>query len=285
MLPTPSTSHVSFDTIYEPAEDSFLFLDTLSSPSESSWLSERFSNKGISWSEKCHNAPPLVVELGTGSGVVLAFVAANAKVIFGRQDILTLGTDVNSNACAATRQTVLRAIREKREQENLQESVSDKNDNGVSSRSQEGHFLASLTADLCAPLRPGSVDVLIFNPPYVPTPELPRLPSPSDFERSAAELSGSAKFENDSYLLSLSYAGGADGMETTNRLLDAIPDVLDAARGVAYVLLCAQNKPEEVKERIRAWGDGWAAETVGRSGMQAGWEKLVIVRIWRDKGP
>ena len=27
MLPTPDTSHVSFDTIYEPSEDSYLFLD------------------------------------------------------------------------------------------------------------------------------------------------------------------------------------------------------------------------------------------------------------------
>lgn len=277
MLPTPSTSHVSFDTIYEPAEDSFLFLDTLSSQSESSWLSERFKRSihPSTPSERGHGTPPLVVEVGTGSGVVLAFVAANSKEIFGRHDILTLGTDVNSKACSATRQTVLHAVSEKRAEEASSKS---------STSSQivtEGHFLSSLTADLCAPLRPGSVDVLIFNPPYVPTPDLPRLPS-SDFQ-SSEPASRSAKFENDSYLLSLTYAGGVDGMETTNRLLDAIPDVLDAARGVAYVLLCAQNKPEEVKERIRAWGNGWAAETVGRSGMQAGWEKLVIVRIWRDK--
>lgn len=72
-------------------------------------------------------------------------------------------------------------------------------------------------------------------------------------------------------------------METTDRLLDAIPSVL-SVRGVAYVLLCKQNKPDEVKDRVRAWG-GWQAETVGSSGMQAGWEKLVIVRIWKDERP
>lgn len=72
-------------------------------------------------------------------------------------------------------------------------------------------------------------------------------------------------------------------METTNRLLDAIPAVLAPDRGVAYVLLCKQNRPEEVKERIQGWG-GWCAEMVGSSGMQAGWEKLVIMRIWRDNG-
>ncbi|KAJ9300151.1 hypothetical protein DTO271G3_2268 [Paecilomyces variotii] len=271
MLPTPSTSHVSFDTIYEPAEDSFLFLDTLSSSSETAWLSERFSSAS---SQTTYSPPPpLVVEVGTGSGVVLAFAAANAKEIFGQQGIMTLGTDVNLNACAATQQTVITAIHEKNEKQI--------NDSEKSKSKSSSHFLASLTADLCSPLRPHSVDVLLFNPPYVPTPELPRLPSEADVQKERG-MSRSEKFEHESYLLSLTYAGGADGMEITNRLLDEVPNVLDSERGVAYVLLCAQNKPEEVKESIRAWGPGWMAETVGRSGMQAGWEKLVIVRIWRD---
>lgn len=82
-------------------------------------------------------------------------------------------------------------------------------------------------------------------------------------------------------------------METTDRLIASLPSTL-SPRGVAYILLCAQNKPEVVKERIRAWspsspssseaerGQKWKAETVGFSGKQAGWEKLQIVRIWRD---
>ena len=74
-------------------------------------------------------------------------------------------------------------------------------------------------------------------------------------------------------------------MEVTERVIQALPEVL-SARGCAYLLLCAQNKPEEVKARIRALGGGggraWRAETVGTSGKQAGWEKLQIVRIWRD---
>lgn len=260
MLPTPSTDHVSFDTIYEPSEDSYLFLDTLSSASESQWLSARFNSTNTS-------SPPLVVEVGTGSGVVLAFVAANSHEIFGRRDILTLGTDVNRNACLATRTTVKTAIQERQAAAALKST-----------------HIASVLGDLCSPLRPGSVDVLLFNPPYVPTEELPRLPLVTEQEAEAAAepLSRSAKFELDSYYLSLTYAGGMDGMETTNRLLEAVPDVLHPERGVAYVLLCAQNRPEEVKERIRGWGGGWQAESVGNSGTQAGWEKLVIVRIWRD---
>ncbi|GLI76452.1 S-adenosylmethionine-dependent methyltransferase [Penicillium ochrochloron] len=264
MLPTPDTSHVSFDTIYEPAEDSYLFLDTLSSASESKWLSERFK-KSTSTSSDSSNSVPLVVEAGTGSGVVLAFAAAQSEHIFGRQDILTLGIDVNRNACIATRETVSAAIKTVQQDTKL---------NTV--------HISSITSDLCTALRPGSVDVLLFNPPYVPTEELPRLPTESENDSTKSKsMSRSAKFESDSYFLSLTYAGGADGMETTNRLLEAIPGVL-SDRGVAYVLLCKQNRPDEVKERIRAWG-GWNAESVGSSGMQAGWEKLVIVRIWRQE--
>lgn len=273
MLPTPDTSHVSFDTIYEPAEDSYLFLDTLSSASESKWLSERFQKPATSCSDAIGNPAPLVVEVGTGSGVVLAFTAAQSQHIFGRQDILTLGVDVNRNACLATRETVTTAIRSERQKQSESSPISE--------NPLQTIHVASITGDLCTALRPGSVDVLLFNPPYVPTEELPRLPSESDNDPSISQtMSRSAKFESDSFFLSLTYAGGADGMETTNRLLDAIPGVL-SARGVAYVLLCKQNRPDEVMARIRAWG-GWNAESVGSSGMQAGWEKLVIVRIWRQ---
>lgn len=271
MLPTPCTSHVSFDTIYEPSEDSYLFLDTLSSASESAWLSQRFSKTP----EEPSSSAPLVVETGTGSGVVLAFVAANSQCIFGRRDILALGTDVNRNACLATRETVTKAVNERQDQPQSETPVSG---------AAKTPYLASLLSDLTTPLRPGSVDVLLFNPPYVPTEELPRLPETQPEQKQGKETAGlsrSAKFEQDSYFLSLTYAGGMDGMETTQRLLEAIPGILHPTRGVAYVLLCKQNRPEEVKEGIRGWGGGWQAETVGNSGVQAGWEKLVIVRIWR----
>ncbi|PKY05877.1 hypothetical protein P168DRAFT_303580 [Aspergillus campestris IBT 28561] len=265
MLPTPDTAHVSFDTVYEPSEDSYLFLDTLSSPSESSWLSHRFS-------PSTSTSSPLIVEVGTGSGVVLGFVAANSQQIFGRRDILALGTDVNRNACAATQETAQRAIRDR------QCTTDNDNDNDTSTTST---FLSPIMADLGTPLRQGTVDVLLFNPPYVPTEELPQIPSATT-DQAMEGMSRSEKFDHESYLLSLTYAGGKDGMETTDRLLDAIPGLLHPGRGVAYVLLCRQNRPDEVRDRIAAWGDGWKAESVGSSGKQAGWEKLIILRIWRE---
>ncbi|KAJ4861114.1 hypothetical protein T069G_06102 [Trichoderma breve] len=237
MLPTPDTSHVPYERVYEPAEDSFLLLDTLSSSSETQFLHDTFSSSP---------AIPFVVELGTGSGVVLAFITAHAKTLFGTSHILTAGVDMNAFACRATITTVAKA---------QADSLAESSNNEIT----HGLYLGSVMGDLAAPLRNRSVDVLVFNPPYT-------------------------TFDDDSYLLALSYAGGADGMETTDRLIDGLPEIL-SERGCAYVLLCAQNKPEVVKERIRAWGDGWRAETVGSSGKTAGWEKLQIVRIWRDSSP
>lgn len=252
MLPTPDTSHVSYSRVYEPAEDSFLLLDTLSSPSQTTFLQQRFSRPD--------SPTPLVVEVGPGSGVVIGFVNAQARAIFGTS-ILTAGVDVNGFACRATEATVTKAAAE--------------------NPSTRGHFLSALRGDLLGPLREGQVDVLIFNPPYVPTEEVP-----VQDERLAAEgedgtLSCSARFDRDSYLLSLSYAGGKDGMEITDRLVDALPGTL-STRGCAYILLCAGNKPEEVKTRIEAFGSEWRVLTVGDSGKQAGWEKLQIIRIWRE---
>lgn len=254
MLPTPSTSHVCFDRVYEPAEDSYLLLDTLSSASESAFLQDRFK-------QTASTAPPLVLEVGVGSGVVLAFVAANAGAIFGRHDVLTLGTDINSFACRAASQTVRHAVQER-----------DKETRSI--------FLDVVNGDLASALRPQSVDVFVFNPPYVPA-ELPDLARHADFNAVPAGTHKTS-FEQDSYLLELSYAGGEDGMVVTNRMLEQIPGILSKGRGVAYVLLCAQNKPEVVKQQIRDWGAGWEAETVGSSGQKAGWEKLQIVRIWKS---
>ncbi|MCJ1229894.1 S-adenosylmethionine-dependent methyltransferase [Toensbergia leucococca] len=261
MLPTPSTSHVNLDRIYEPAEDSFLLLDTLSSPSETHFLRKRLGYPIHAKPQLDSTPSPLIVEVGTGSGVVLAFVTAHAQTIFGRTDLITLGTDINRFACEAAAVTVRKA-----------------SEVGCST---SGNSLDVLFADLSSPLRNGIVDVLIFNPPYVPTPEIP-----SNVAVAGESVNGPSSiledsFENDSYLLSLSYTGGIDGMEVTSKLLDEIPVLLSSTRGTAYLLLCQQNKPEEVMHRIRRWGSTWYVEVVGQSGKSAGWEKLQIIRIWR----
>lgn len=267
MLPTPSTSHIDVDRVYEPAEDSFLLLDTLSSPEETAFLQQRFHHQAR---PQYQRASPLVLEIGAGSGVVLAFITAHAQELFGRAQILTLGADVNTFACAATVETVRRACAEPV--------------NGHIGRASHAVYLTTVQADLGSAVRPHSVDVLVFNPPYVPSAEVPD-PTRSETADRMSSLSSTGanegRFEENSHLLSLSYAGGKGGMEVTNRLLGQLPDILSLDRGTAYILLCKQNKPEQVMERVRRWGSSWAVDVLSRSGKTGGWEKLKVLRIWR----
>ena len=213
MLPTPSTSHVDFDRIYEPAEDSYLLLDTLSSAAETHFLTERFGGTAVTHTQAPADFTPLIVEVGTGSGVLLAFITANASAIFGRRDVLAIGTDINGFACRATRQTVLRA----RDDVNSERTNSERHHQGFPVISDV------VRADLTGPLRHGSVDVLIFNPPYVPTEDISPLivdGNHTDYKRGDSEAD---VLQSNTDLLSLSYAGGVDGMEVTNRLLEQLP--------------------------------------------------------------
>ena len=268
MLPTPSTSHVDFDQVYEPAEDSFVLLDTLSSPAEISFLTARFGENAQSLGPHRNSLSPLIVEIGTGSGVVLAFITANSQKLFGRTDILSLGVDINPFACQATVRTVEQACL---------------NGHHKPSRSpQSGLLLAILNADLAKAIRPETVDVIIFNPPYVPTECVPQPPilQVQDITEQRNSSEG-AKMASDTDFLSLSYAGGVDGMEITAKLLERLPDILTPDRGVAYILLCKQNNPLEVVQSIKRWGSGWAIEIVGSSGKIGGWERLQVIRISR----
>lgn len=313
MLPTPSTSHINPDIIYDPAEDSFLLLDTLSSPTETHFLTQRFPSTHQHHHHHHPSSPPpspspspLILEIGTGSGVILAFLTAHAQEIFGRTDILTLGTDINPYACRATRQTVWKACQEKeKEQEQEKPTTRSTCDNVGAAAAAAAGFLSAVNCDLATSIRAKMVDVLVFNPPYVPTEELevpttPSLiidqqyeserPTPNDDNSDNDENTATAKRDNHptttphshSHLLTLSYAGGKNGMQTTNKLLNDLPNIINNTRGVAYILLCKQNRPDEVMERVRQWGSEWSVAVVGRSGKMAGWEMLEVIRICRD---
>ncbi|MCJ1325106.1 S-adenosylmethionine-dependent methyltransferase [Thelotrema lepadinum] len=306
MLPTPSTPSLPA-SIYPPAEDTYLILDTLSSGPEISFLQAHFQP---------HTPSPLILDLGTGSGTILAFLLANAGVILGRTDVLGLGADVNGDACGYSGKVVEGACREAGEAAGRAEGGrgGGRRTGGI----RTGTYLTTLNTSLLPCVRDGSVDLLVFNPPYVPSERVPGLPDVNyNTTDSPLQLNGKSKatdrereFERTNHLLSLSYDGGRDGMEVTNELLGDLPRVL-SSMGVAYVLLCKANGVEEVLGRVRGWsvvseegrgvqeeengsgveamvlrGDGrkkgkWRAEIVGRSGKVAGWEKLFVVRIWR----
>ncbi|KAF3916269.1 hypothetical protein ABW21_db0201954 [Orbilia brochopaga] len=249
-LPTPSTSHITSQAVYPPSEDSYLLLDAFSLPSEIAFIASRFPE----------NTPsPLLAEIGTGSGIVSAFLAAHALPLFSRTDIVSVGLDVSFTANTVTSTTISKAC--------------------VEHASTACTFLDVVTSDLTSCLRPGIVDILVFNPPYVPTSEFPSLtPLRGAAQKVLVNPRNEEDYAMEEYLLSLTYAGGEKGMQTTDRLLDNLHEVL-SERGVLYLLLCAGNRPAEVVERVESLGHGWRMELVIER--RAGWEILSIWRVYR----
>lgn len=176
---------------------------------------------------------PIVCEIGAGSGIVTTFLQQN---VF--PSALFLATDISPAACGAVKAT-------------------------LAENNRLGAFLAADTirTSLTLGLRRNVVDVLLFNPPYVPAESVPEMPHASD---------------DDSWL-DLALLGGSDGMVVTWQVLLALDDIL-APGGTAYILFCARNNPLAVSQRMQALG--WAVhEVITR---KAGWEVLSVLSFTRE---
>lgn len=227
MLPTPIVKDLDYDNVYEPAEDSYLLLDCLEEQSQ--FIADRFMSR-----------IPLVTEIGTGSGIVTTFI---------QQHILRLSifitTDINPHACKA----VIKTARD------------NDNDKDNEHKEHKPYLLDSCQMSLTTAMRKGCIDLLVFNPPYVPADALPDIPST----------------EEDKIWLDLALLGGEDGMVVTWKLLHDLERTLNPHGGVAYILFCARNKPKEVAKYMRDLG--WIVDTI--IFRKAGWEELSVLRFMR----
>lgn len=203
-METPKYSHLSFDNIYEPAEDSFLLLDALE-------LELPFLLK---------QKPLIVVEIGSGSGIG---ISALAKYL-NYQSHGFFAVDINEHACDATQQTA--------KNNNVNVDV--------------------INMDLLSAFKKHKIDLLIFNPPYVPT-------SHNEHEENLQEhkkfydKEAVKEFDKGNKMLIKSWAGGKDGCEIIDRLLKDLKDIL-SSNGIFYLLLIKENKPEEIRKRLEILG-------------------------------
>jgi len=176
--------------------------------------------------------PTICLEIGSGSGCVSTFLS----FILGSNAALYLATDINPRATSATYST------------------------GKSNNVDISVLNTSILKGLDLRLR-HQVDILVFNPPYVPT--------------YSDELEGA----QDSGSIAGAWAGGLDGTELTEVVLQQIKDLL-SPRGHFYLVGVTQNKPEEIAARMKADG-GLCGEIVLRR--RAGGEHLFVLRFTRDE--
>ena len=218
----PSLDHLSskdYQRVYEPSDDTFLLCDCLTADV----------------AELRRREPALCVEVGSGSGCVIAHLASLLPTS------ALLAGDVNRDAALTTRATAAA--------------------NGHRGR------VDALRMDLLTALRPKSVDVLVFNPPYVPTPaeEVPALP--------LSEGAGSGA------LIDAAWAGGPRGRLVLNRLLPCLPVAL-SARGVLFLLGVRENDPGELIALLGV--AGMRAAIVAERRAQN--ERLFVIRAERASG-
>ncbi|AAM04854.1 TPA: methyltransferase [Methanosarcina acetivorans] len=156
-----------------------------------------------------------VLEIGAGSGFVSAVLRANVE------DIRIFATEINPHAARCAKANGIEVIR----------------------------------TDLFRGLKPGSsktsFDLILFNPPYLPTSEEEKVPG----------------------WLNYAFDGGASGRETLDRFLDEVRNYLKPG-GKILVLISSITGLEAVKERMERLG--FEVGVVRRK--KVSFEELMVVR-------
>ncbi|KAJ2808467.1 HemK methyltransferase member 2 [Coemansia guatemalensis] len=211
-LPTPDTRHISRPEYASVYE-----------PAEDTYLLlDALENDRT---ELQKQQPTICVEIGSGSGCVAAFLGQ----LLDPLPTLIISTDINPAAVDATMETVAR------------------NPSRAVFLQCRTRFLQSLDSRLR-----GSIDILVFNPPYVVTP--------------TAEI--------DSTDEASAWAGGKHGREVLDQLLPQIPQLLSPS-GRFYLVVIEQNKPDDIIQALSV--HGLSGERI--LSRKAGREHLSILRF------
>lgn len=146
--------------------------------------------------------PLVCVELGSGSGINITALAKALPTSY------CMAIDINPYACRTTQRTAV----------------------------ANGTYVDMVNMDLLSGLKEESIDLLIFNPPYVPTDTI----GDEEAFQEPSQLHGE---------LIKSWSGGKSGCDVINRLLEVVYEKL-AKGSLFYLLLLKENDPEEIRRRL-----------------------------------
>ncbi|KIJ45657.1 hypothetical protein M422DRAFT_59809 [Sphaerobolus stellatus SS14] len=173
--------------------------------------------------------PTICLEIGSGSGCVSTFITQilDTRTVY-------LCTDINPYAAQCTFRT----------------------------GKQNNKILDPIRAYLALPLMNRlkyQVDVLLFNPPYVPT-----ITDELEAAQAGKSIEGA-------------WAGGTDGMELTNKFLQCVEHLL-SPKGRFYLVALKANRIDSIRQRMK---DGYGLESKISLERRAGREYLYILCFYR----
>eukprot|EP00590_Aulacoseira_subarctica_P010408 CAMPEP_0172431956 /NCGR_PEP_ID=MMETSP1064-20121228/60830_1 /TAXON_ID=202472 /ORGANISM="Aulacoseira subarctica , Strain CCAP 1002/5" /LENGTH=263 /DNA_ID=CAMNT_0013178965 /DNA_START=1 /DNA_END=788 /DNA_ORIENTATION=+ len=224
----PSLDHLSradYEHVYEPSDDTFLFLDALSYEYDKSRPGWRESRRGDATIQNINRT----LEVGCGTGAItIHFIklwqslsVINAVGSPKRPPLFHHVTDINPHAINVTKRTAaangiicIEGSLEHQEQCDATNSVL---------QTWQCDLASALLNDLSK-----QIDVIFFNPPYVCTPN--------------EEVRGCG--------IEASWAGGVDGRLVLDRALPQIAQLLAFPHGVAYFISIDENKPHEIAQQM-----------------------------------
>lgn len=174
--------------------------------------------------------PSICTEIGSGSGVIITAVAKALP------DTACFAIDINPRACDVTKRTALK----------------------------NGANLNVINMNLLNGFQSNVVDVLIFNPPYVVTPD----------EEIDSNQSPHDNPFNDKIIQS--WAGGTDGRLIMDRVFNGMDSIL-SPNGSAYFLVIEENKPKEIIANMKT--KGFSGSIVAERRIRG--EHLYVIRFQR----
>jgi len=229
-------------SVYEPSEDSFALVDAMAASID-----------------VITEPPPLMcLEVGCGSGYVICSLALMlAQAGCHPQCFATDLSTAAVTACAETLQAhhvrpcLPRNNGASMQSQQCRQGNWSGGDSGRSASAHSGWYgmrypvhpqiaqVDVLRMDLLSALLPrmrGKVDILAFNPPYVPTPdeEVPR--SQWEYDRSGCGVNAA-------------WAGGDKGRLVIDRLLPMVGDLLSPS-GHFFMVTVLENDPEEIMKTV-----------------------------------
>jgi release factor glutamine methyltransferase len=232
---SPDYDHILFDKelrkmVYEPEADTFLMLTALETD--------------VSHIRTVAN-PVMVLEVGCGAGISIEFLRYLLRE--SHPHVHYEVTDLNPAALRAALGTWSRNAR------------------AGDDRSLRAHLDAT-RSDLFTHLRGDAVgvyDVIIFNPPYVPTSD----EELDDAVRAAKQAAATPES------IAAAWAGGADGRRVIDVFLPSLPRLL-SARGSCYMVALKENNIDGIVALAESLGLSTASIASRYTG-----EHLNIVRL------